>query len=120
MVRMIGRNSLLLALAALGAFASVLPAKALDWPQWRGPDRTDVSRETNLLKRWPANGPNRLWLYRQAGPGYSGFSVARGKVLTMITRDDMEQILALDEQSGRELWVVAWKDGGDPDANRAG
>jgi len=25
-----------------------------DWPQWRGPDRSDVSKETNLLKSWPA------------------------------------------------------------------
>ena len=26
-------------------------ARAADWPQWRGPDRTGVSRETGLLKR---------------------------------------------------------------------
>src|SRR6202035_3111080 len=30
---------------------------AYDWPQWQGPDRTAVSRETGLLKQWPQEGP---------------------------------------------------------------
>ena len=83
------------------------PLRALDWPQWRGADRTDLSKETGLLKQWPAAGPTRLWLYRNAGAGYSGFSISRGKVFTMATRDDMEHVLALDEQSGRELWAAS-------------
>jgi hypothetical protein len=32
-----------------------------DWPQWREPERSNVSRETGLLKEWPANGPPLLW-----------------------------------------------------------
>ncbi len=28
-----------------------------DWPQWRGPQRDGISRETGLLKQWPAGGP---------------------------------------------------------------
>ena len=44
-------------------------AGSFDWPQWRGPDRTDVSRETGLLREWPAGGPKRLWLYKNAGNG---------------------------------------------------
>ena len=30
---------------------------AADWPQWQGPDRTRISKETGLLKEWPASGP---------------------------------------------------------------
>ena len=26
---------------------------AFDWPQWRGPDRTGLSKETGLLPQWP-------------------------------------------------------------------
>src|SRR5437870_1821082 len=32
-----------------------------DWPQWRGPKRDGVSKETGLLKSWPAGGPKLLW-----------------------------------------------------------
>src|SRR3712207_5352870 len=28
-----------------------------EWPQWRGPDRTGVSRETGLLKSWAQGSP---------------------------------------------------------------
>ena len=80
---------------------------ALDWPQWRGPDRSDVSKETGLLKQWPVAGPTRLWLDRNAGRGYSGFSVAGGKVFTMGIRDDMDAVFALDENTGQELWVTS-------------
>ena len=37
--------------------AGVFAAQAADWPQWRGPDRTDVSKETGLLHTWPEGGP---------------------------------------------------------------
>ena len=28
-----------------------------------------------LLKAWPAEGPKRVWIYKDAGLGYSGFSL---------------------------------------------
>jgi hypothetical protein len=36
---------------------SVSALQAADWPQWQGPDRTRLSKETGLLKQWPAAGP---------------------------------------------------------------
>ena len=48
---------------ALSLAAAIAPAQAPqapgagDWPQWRGPERTGVSRETGLLKNWPPGGP---------------------------------------------------------------
>ncbi|MGE3312815.1 MAG: polyvinylalcohol dehydrogenase, partial [Limisphaerales bacterium] len=56
---------------------------AADWPGWRGPDRTDHSPDTGLLKKWPAGGPKRLWLNRDAGLGYAGYSVVGGKLFTL-------------------------------------
>jgi len=83
-----------------------LPAAGFDWPQWRGPDRTDVSRETGLLKSWPASGPKRVWLYENAGEGYSGPAIVAGKLFIMGTRDESECLLAVDVNSGKELWVA--------------
>ena len=51
------RFFLLLAVLALAAFtAGAVEVAAGDWPQWRGPNRDDVSTETGLLKEWPAEG----------------------------------------------------------------
>lgn len=38
--------------------------------------------------------------------GYAGFSVAAGKLFTNGTRDGKEVLLALDANSGKELWVA--------------
>jgi len=92
-------------------------AANFDWPQWRGPDRSDVSKETGLLKKWPAEGPKRVWLYENAGNGYSGPAIANGKYFTIGTRDGNECVLALDANTGKELWVA--KIGGELD-NRWG
>ena len=88
------------------ALAPSLSGVADDWPQWRGPDRTDVSRETGLLKEWPAGGPKRVWLYQNAGNGYSGPAIAGGKLFTMGTRDGAEVLLALNADTGGELWTA--------------
>ncbi len=93
----------------LGAslIVGVLPVQTWaqnDWPQWRGPNRDDVSKETGLLKQWPAGGPKRVWLYQEGGLGYSGFSVAKGKLFTMGARGETEFLIALDANTGKELW----------------
>ncbi len=81
-------------------------AASFDWPQWRGPDRTDVSKETGLLKTWPAGGPKRVWLYENAGKGYSGPAIVGGKFFTLATRDGSEILLVLDAGTGKELWTA--------------
>ena len=76
------------------------------WPQWRGPDRTDVSKETGLLKSWPEGGPKRVWLFQNAGLGYAGPSIVAGKLFTMGIRDNAEQLIAVDANEGKELWAA--------------
>jgi outer membrane protein assembly factor BamB len=97
-------------LAALFAFATVssftLHAANFDWPQWRGPDRSDVSKETGLLKKWPAGGPQRVWLFENAGNGYSAPAIANGKLFTLGTRGGSEILLVLDANTGKELWTA--------------
>jgi outer membrane protein assembly factor BamB len=76
-----------------------------DWPQWRGPDRTEHSAETGLLKSWPKEGPPLVWTKKDLGGGYSTPSVAGGRIFGMSYRDKDEVVWALDEQTGRELWA---------------
>jgi len=45
------------------------------WPQWRGPDRANVSPETGLLKQWPKEGPPLAWKATGLGEGVAPVSV---------------------------------------------
>jgi outer membrane protein assembly factor BamB len=79
-------------------------AAAADWPQWRGPNRDGVSKETGLLKEWPKDGPPLRWKATDIGTGYSTPSVAGGRVYLQTTIDGQEYALALNEADGKEAW----------------
>jgi len=100
------RLQLALTLLTLASLATALAASAADWPQWRGPNRDDISKESGLLKSWPEGGPKRLWLYTNAGNSYSGPAIVAGKFYTVGTRDNAEIVLALDANTGNELWAA--------------
>jgi outer membrane protein assembly factor BamB len=97
------------ALAAVcSSFAAPVPAKsnAFDWPQWQGPDRTAISRETNLLQDWEKGGPPLAWQAKELGGGFSTPSIAAGRVFGMGYKGDDEIVWALDEKNGKELWTT--------------
>lgn len=98
-------NRLLISIVA-ASFAVRAVAASFDWPQWRGPDRTGISKETGLLKSWPEGGPKRLWLFKNAGDGYSSPAIVAGKLFTMGTRNDQEILIALDADTGSEVWIA--------------
>jgi outer membrane protein assembly factor BamB len=77
-----------------------------DWPQWRGPNRDDVSSEKGLLKSWPKEGPPLLWTFSNAGIGYSGPAIVGNRLFTMGARNQTEQLFALDTDTGKELWAA--------------
>jgi outer membrane protein assembly factor BamB len=75
-----------------------------DWNQWRGPDRTDISDESGLLKKWPAKGPKLLWTFTEGGLGYAGVSTSDGKLFTMGARKGKSVLICIDIKKGKELW----------------
>ena len=92
---------------ALCAFASeALAQTAALWPQWRGPNRDGISKETGLLKQWPTEGPALVWKATGAGRGYSSFSISDGKLFTMGLRGDREFVVAFDVATGQEAWAT--------------
>lgn len=91
---------------------SVSSLRADDWPQWLGPQRDGVWRETGIVEKFPAGGPKRLWSH-DIGAGYAGPTVANGKVYVadrqpadgkMFNRAGSERLVCLDEKTGNELW----------------
>ena len=87
-------------------FAVGLGLSADDWQQWRGPNRDGISRETGLLQAWPSAGPERVWLSRDIGIGYSAPVVARGRLFVLGTKDGKEQLFAKEAKGGKTLWTA--------------
>jgi outer membrane protein assembly factor BamB len=86
--------------------SAALAQTPADWPQWRGPNRDGISKETGLLKQWPAEGPPLAWKATGAGRGYSSFAIANGKLYTMGLRGDREFVVAFDVATGKEVWAT--------------
>lgn len=116
-------------LVALLLMAAVMPvaltnlASADDWPQWMGPKRDGVWRETGLVEKFPADGLQVKWRKPIAG-GYAGPAVADGAVYVTDfkvssgkgtnspgKRDKLsgkERVLCLDANTGVEKWSFAY------------
>ena len=68
-----------LVLPPLLLLGSTATAWGADWPQFRGPERDGISRETGLQRTWPAEGPPVLWS-TEVAQGYSGAAILDGQV----------------------------------------
>jgi outer membrane protein assembly factor BamB len=91
----------------LTACVLTLSAWAADWPQWRGPERTGLSKETGLLKEWPKGGPKLLWKVKDIGGGYSTPAVVGDRIYLMADRKGKEFVVALAVKDGSEVWSTA-------------
>ena len=80
---------------------------AADWPQWQGPDRTRLSKETGLLKEWPAAGPSVVWTATGLGSGYGSMAVAGDRVFVQSARGRNSVVIALNRADGKEVWSKA-------------
>lgn len=114
---------------SLGVFgAGILGGNTLfadDWPQWLGPQRDAVWRESGIIEKFPTNGPPVRWRASIAG-GYAGPVVANGRVYVADRRlaqgtsnpaDPFdrgvirggERVLCLSEADGQVLWKYEYE-----------
>jgi outer membrane protein assembly factor BamB len=87
--------------------AVALPAAADDWPNWRGPNRDGISRETGFRDRWDKSGPPVTWK-ASVGVGYSCMAVAGGRLYTMGHRDGNDTLVCLSVADGKPVWSKSW------------
>lgn len=90
-------------LALLGTLASAVAQDDAPWPQWLGPKRDNRSTDTDLLQKWPAGGPKRLW-GAAVGEGFGAVSVAGGRVFVLGDLQDAGYLFAVDEKDGKLAW----------------
>lgn len=107
--------TLLILFTLAGTAPFVSSAQAEDWPQWRGPGRAAVWHETGVIDRFPDTGLKVTWR-APVRSGFAGPVVADGRVFVLDWREDpesrtmdgTERLVALDEETGRELWTHEW------------
>jgi outer membrane protein assembly factor BamB len=94
-------------LTVSGGTASDLPGA---WPGFRGPNRDAISPDdTPLADAWASGEPTPLWTL-EAGEGYAGAAVLKGRVYLMdydrAAQADALRCLALAD--GTELWKFSY------------
>src|SRR5437867_869394 len=91
-----------------------------DWPQWIGPKRDAVWRETGIIQNFPRSGPTVKWRVPVAA-GYSGPAVAGGRVFVTDRQQGKstggsdpfqrgtipgnERVICLDARDGQVIWT---------------
>ncbi|MFH1740434.1 MAG: PQQ-binding-like beta-propeller repeat protein [bacterium] len=91
-----------LALAGTAGFGA-------DWPQWRGLNRDGKSPETGLLKEWPAEGLEPVWVAEGLGEGYSTVAVVDGTIYTTgMVKETHEGVLFAFDLAGNLKWRIPY------------
>lgn len=96
----------------LAAWIAAIPttASADDWPQWRGPGRDGVWRESGIIERFPSTQIAIKWR-APIGSGYSGPTVAAGRVYVSdrVTKPtEIESVHCFEWQTGKTLWSYSY------------
>lgn len=93
------------AILAVMALLALPPARAENWPQWRGPRGDGTSLETGVPTSWAVD-RNIVWKTEIPGEGRASASVWGNRVFTVTAVDDGHErlILCLDAADGHELW----------------
>ena len=100
-------NKLILVITGIFLFFS---SASQDWPDWRGSNRDGIWWETGIVKKFKSNKIPLKWSI-PCGPGYSGPTVAGGKVyLTdrIVKPEESERILCVDASDGKIIWTYTY------------
>ena len=86
-------------------------ARADEWPQWRGPKRDGVWRETGIIERFPSRQIALKWK-APISSGYCGPTVAAGRVYVtdrVAKPAEVERVHCFDWQTGRSIWSHSYE-----------
>ena len=78
-----------------------------DWPRFLGPTHNAVSRETKLLKTWPAAGPMLVW-EMETGSGFASPSILNNRLVFFHRVGDKATVECLDPETGKRYWQFSY------------
>jgi outer membrane protein assembly factor BamB len=99
-------KSIALIFAVSGLTAIVSAQNALDWPQWRGPNRDGTLASFAEPKAWPEN-LTRQWKV-EVGTGYATPIVVGNRVYAFTRQAENEVMRALDAATGKVVWETSY------------
>jgi outer membrane protein assembly factor BamB len=86
---------------------AAMPALAVDWPQYLGPNRNGLYQGPPLAEAWGATGPKVVWRTR-VGQGFAGPAVVQNRVLLFHRVGNEEVLESLDAKTGTSTWRYAY------------
>src|SRR5215510_4238562 len=86
---------------------NTVPSGPSDWPQWRGPERNGVSKDTGLIKQWPSSGPQRVWSISSLGEGYGSLAIKGDRIFVQGTSGNSSVVFCLNRADGKTAWAAA-------------
>src|SRR5215471_14556354 len=89
------------------AAPNAVPSGPGDWPQWRGPERNGISKDTGLLKQWPSSGPQQSWSISNLGEGYGSIAIKGNRIFAQGTRGGASVVFCLNRPDGKTVWSAA-------------
>ena len=107
--------AVVLALGLTIGVAGQSPAPPTDWPQWRGPDRNGLSKESGLLQQWPASGPPLVWSISSLGAGYGSLAIKDDRIFVQGSNGRQSIIYVLSRADGKGVWSKALGPAGNND-----
>jgi outer membrane protein assembly factor BamB len=81
-----------------------------DWPQWRGPNRDNVSHFTGISTNWDSNPPALEWKLEGMGEGYASVSVVGDRLYTTGNTGNAQAVIAVDLKARKVAWTSALTD----------
>lgn len=95
-------SSILVALPLIAVIGTSPAAIAAEWPGWLGPLGNATSPERGIFG---SGAPSlRIRWERPLGIGYAGIGIVDGKVVTAFGADGADWLVALNAETGTELW----------------
>jgi outer membrane protein assembly factor BamB len=88
------------------ATAPALDMTPADWPEFRGPGRDSRRPGVRISTDWKAHPPKEIWR-RRVGPGWSSFAVVGPRLFTQEQLGNVERVVCLDAETGKEVWAHA-------------
>ena len=74
-----------------------------DWPNWRGPNRDGISKETGWSTTWLQEGPKTLWK-DSIGIGFASMAVSGDRVYAMGNTANNDILYCFDAVTGNPIW----------------
>jgi len=77
-----------------------------DLHEWRGPERSGIYPDTDLLKEWPLAGPEELWTVENLGRGYGSPTFLEDRFYITGEVDSLARLYCFNLE-GEKIWQTS-------------